>query len=186
MESLHIAENVSGAVTPDASVAARVALFARSIIVTTGAVIDIVADAHRYDSCFVFRLKITGVGDKATACISNSAEAVADGAFYLLAQDSVDALVLLEALRVQLRLQSISFQAVPDAANGVGSFRAVMLLDVLRLHYAEIAYLEAERSRLAQWSRDNEGDSPGSLYDECAVRIEWHKELIARLSQITC
>lgn len=186
---LHVEfDSNSGKRLPDASHTAILAQLARTVVAATGAAIDLEQDAYRYDTHFVFRLHVTGLAAQASVALSSTAEPLAQEPFALLVADSVDALTLMEELRTQLRLASLPLlcsRAEADSAAPAGPARALALADVIRWHRARIAHYTAERARMAEWSRDNEGDPPGTLYDDYAQRIEEHQHMIARMAELS-
>lgn len=187
MNPLHFEFNPnSGTFVPNHQITGRLTLLAQAVVGEAGAVIDIHQEAYRYSEHFVFRLSVTGLAGKAAIALSSSLQPLEHEQFYLHVVDSVDALTIMEMLRTQLRLQSLPLLSLAGNVSPAGSARAMALIDVIRWHNAQIAYYSSERARLAQWSLDNEGDSPGSFYEECERRIEEHQHFIARIAEITC
>jgi hypothetical protein len=184
MQPLHFNDSHDGTLAPDASINARVAQLAKSILGMTGAVIDLSQDAYRYDEHFVFRLSVTGLATRACVALSSSLEPLAHEDFCLLVTDCVDALEILEALRTQLRIGSVPLLCQDNVAAPGGTARALAIADVIRWHNAQIAYFQEQRARLKQWSEDNEGDHPGSFYETCQDHIANHEHAIARMAEL--
>jgi hypothetical protein len=185
MQKLHIEYDQEGSLIPDQSITKRLILLAQALIGATGAVIDVTQHAYRYDEHFVFLLVITGLKDKARVALSSSTEPLSHEDFPLLVEDAVDAIEIMQALRTQLRLQSLPLLCAASSVSPAGSARAIAVSDVIRWHEAQISHFQAERDRLAQWSKDNDGCHPGALYERCAENIELHRDIIARIAELS-
>jgi len=191
MNPLHLKFNPnSGEFIPDQEISQRIQRLAQQVVGAVGAVIDIHQDAYRYDEHFVFRLSVMGLAGKSCVALSSTPETLEIEDFNLLVVDSVDAMTLMEELRTQLRIQSLPLLAAGMGAGGglaqTGSARALALSDVIRWHNAQITHYTNERARMAKWSQENDGDSPGAFYEECAIRIADHQHFIARIAEMSC
>jgi hypothetical protein len=186
MQPLNLKFDHNGIRVAEERVTAHLTLLAQAILEATGGVIDISQDAYRYDSHFVFRLTVTGLRYTTLVAFSNTTEPLDHEEFSVLVQDCVDALKFMEALRTQLRLQSLPLLCQASTVLPVGSARAMALSDVIRWHRSQIAHFIVEKARMKQWSEENNGQHPGNAYEEYESRIDYHNHLIARIVEISC